>query len=158
MEEHIRKLSSLQQMLHAMGELISDWDFSNMLLTSLPKSWSMLITVVNAGLPMLTSDALITRILEEFKSRHAGSGSTVLKGSEKGQSSKDRHAGATKGNCRNCGKKGHWVKDCWEPGGDKEGQAPKWWKPQDNAKQTQERSNNNDFAFMGTDTCTAAIS
>ena len=59
MEEHIRKLCSLQQMLHTMGELISDWDFSNTLLTSLPKSWLMFITAVNAGLPMQTSGALI---------------------------------------------------------------------------------------------------
>ena len=42
--------------------------------------------------------------------------------------------------------------------GDKEGQAPKWWKSQDKAKQTQEKSTNNDFAFTSTDTCTAAIS
>src|SRR6266481_7772536 len=33
MEEHIRKLRGLQQMLHMMGELILDWDFSNTLLT-----------------------------------------------------------------------------------------------------------------------------
>ena len=59
MEEHIRKLHSLQQMLHAMGELISDQDFSNTLLTSLPKTWLTFIMAVNARLPTLTSDALI---------------------------------------------------------------------------------------------------
>jgi len=59
MEEHIRKLRGLQQTLHAMRELISDQDFSNTLLTSLPKSWLMFITAVNAGLPMQTSGALI---------------------------------------------------------------------------------------------------
>jgi len=79
----------------------------------------------------------------------------ALKGSEK-KMSNNRHASTTKGNCRNCGKKGHWVKDCWEPGGDKEGQAPKWFKSQDKAKQTQKTNNYNDFAFTGADTCTAA--
>ena len=78
MEEHIRKLRSLQQMLHAMGELILDWDFSNTLLTSLPKTWSTFITAVNAGLPTLTSDALIAWILEEYKSRQAGVRSTII--------------------------------------------------------------------------------
>ena len=68
MEEHIRKLRSLQQTLHAMGELISDQDFSNTLLTSLLKTWSTFIMAANAGLPTLTSDTLIARILEEYKS------------------------------------------------------------------------------------------
>ena len=80
----------------------------------------------------------------------------ALKGAE--QDKKSKWFGSMKGKCCNCGKKGHWVKDCWEPGGDKEGQAPKWWKSQDKAKQTQEKSTNNDFTFTSTDTCAAAIS
>src|SRR6266481_2227139 len=80
MEEHIQKLCGLQQTLHAMGELISDRDFSNTLLTSLLKSWSTFITAINAGLPTLTSDTLIMHILEEYKSQQAGSGGMALKG------------------------------------------------------------------------------
>ncbi|KAJ3473669.1 hypothetical protein NLI96_g12886 [Meripilus lineatus] len=30
-----------------------------------------------------------------------------------------------KDTCANCGKKGHWKKDCWAKGGDKEGKRPK---------------------------------
>src|SRR5882672_5029569 len=99
-----------------MGELIWDRDFSNTLLTLLPKSWWMFIMAVNAGLPILMSDALIARILEEFKSQQASSGGTALKGSKKQKKSNNRRAGSIKGTCQNCGKKGHWVKDCWEPG------------------------------------------
>src|SRR5882724_2465237 len=79
MGEHIRKLRGLQQTLHAMGELILDRDFSNTLLTSLPKSWSTFITAVNAGLPMLTSDALIARIMEELNLDRPAQGARCLK-------------------------------------------------------------------------------
>src|SRR6266481_2358223 len=105
-EEHIQKLHGLQQTLHVMGELISDWDFSNTLLMSLPKSWSTFIMAVNARLLTLMSDALIVHILEEYKSQQAGSGGMVLKGAELDKRSK--RFGTMKGKCQNCGKKGHW--------------------------------------------------
>ena len=105
MEEHIMKLCGLQQMLHTVGELILDQDFSNTLLTSLPKTWSMFIMAVNAGLLALMSDALIAWILEEYKSQQADSGGMALEGAERDKKSKQ--FGGMKGKCRNCGKKGH---------------------------------------------------
>ena len=105
MEEHVHKLRGLQQMLHMMGELISDRNFSNTLLMSLPKTWSTFIMAVSARLPTLTSDALIVRILEEYRSRLANSGGMVLKGAE--QDKKSKRYGGMKGKCQNCGKKGH---------------------------------------------------
>ena len=65
MEEHIQKLRSLQKQLHALGDLIKDCNFCNVLLTSLPGSWSTFLTAINASLPTLSSDVLITRVLEE---------------------------------------------------------------------------------------------
>ena len=65
MEEHIQKLCSFQKQLHALGDLIKDRDFCNVLLTSLPGSWSTFLTAINASLPMLSSDVLIARVLEE---------------------------------------------------------------------------------------------
>ena len=65
MEEHIWKLRSLQKQLHALSDLIKDHDFCNVLLTSLPGSWSTFLTAINASLPTLSSDVLITRVLEE---------------------------------------------------------------------------------------------
>jgi gag-polypeptide of LTR copia-type len=63
MEEHIRKLRTLQKQLHVLGDLVSDRDFCNALLTSLPGSWSTFLTAINAALPMLSSDTLIARVL-----------------------------------------------------------------------------------------------
>ena len=63
-------------------------------------------------------------------------------------------SGATKGKCNNCGKKGHWVKDCWAKGDGKEGKALKWWKGDsaknstDSTKQaTESKSPASNFAF-----------
>ena len=39
---------------------------------------------------------------------------------------KDQKGGSKrKGECHNCGKKGHWMRDCYAEGGGKEGQGPK---------------------------------
>ena len=62
--------------------------------------------------------------------------------------------GATKGKCQNCSKKGHYVKDCWVKGGGQEGQAPKWFKSKETAKQAEEK----DFAFMSKEVAYSTIS
>ena len=49
MEEHVCKLQGLGQELNDCGQLITDMDFSNTLLTSLLESWSSFITAVNAA-------------------------------------------------------------------------------------------------------------
>ena len=106
MEEHIRKLCGLYQQLSTRGQLISDEDFANTLLTSLPDTWSAFITTVNASGAPITSETLIARILDEDRVKRAGSArQTALK--VQGKRSKGGQPGATKGNCRNCGKKGH---------------------------------------------------
>jgi gag-polypeptide of LTR copia-type/Pol polyprotein, beta-barrel domain/Integrase core domain/Domain of unknown function (DUF4219)/GAG-pre-integrase domain/Zinc knuckle len=143
MEEHVRKLRGLGQELSARGQLITDTDFSNTLLTSLPDSWSSFITAVNAGGIAISSDVLIARILDEDRVRQAGSTrQTALRTQSRDDS------GATKGKCRNCGKKGHYVRDCWAQGGGKEGQAPSWYKTKN---ETAKQADENDFAFMVND-------
>ena len=48
MEEHVHKLCGLYQQLNARGQLVTDEDLANTLLTSLPESWSSFITTINA--------------------------------------------------------------------------------------------------------------
>ena len=159
-EEHIQKLRSLQKQLHALGDLIKDHNFCNVLLTSLPGSWSTFLTAINASLPTLSSDVLIARVLEEdWMHRSTHGTDTVLRVQDKRGKGHNRcnDGGTTKGKCNNCGKKGHWVKDCWAKGGGKEGQAPKWWKGEsaksstdstDSTKQaTENRGLADDFSF-----------
>ena len=47
MEEHVCKLHRLYQQLNARGQLVTDEDFANTLLTSLPETWSSFITTIN---------------------------------------------------------------------------------------------------------------
>ena len=73
MEEHMQKLCGIQQELNAWGHYISDTEFVNTLLTSLPDSWSVFITVVNASGISPSADVLIVWILNEDCTRKVGS-------------------------------------------------------------------------------------
>ena len=157
MEEHIQKLHRLYQQFNARGQMVSDKDFTNTLLTSLPDTWFTFITTVNATSGTISSEMLIAQILDEDRICHSGSTKqTMLQA--KGQ--KPEQLGATKGNCRNYRKKGNYVVDCWEKGGRKEGQVPKWWKPKtestdkDSAKQIEDA----DFAFLADDRALSSMS
>ena len=59
------KLCGIQQELNAWGNYISDTEFANTLLMSLPDSWSAFITAVNAsGIGPLAA-VLIVQVLNE---------------------------------------------------------------------------------------------
>ena len=114
----------------------------------------MFITVVNASGIGPSADVLIAWVLDEDHAQKVGSARQMaLKAQQRHKPNKD-NSGATKGKCRNCGKKGHYVKDCWAKGGSQEGQAPKWFKPKQAAKQAEEK----EFAFMSKEVAYSAIS
>ena len=99
MEEHVWKLHGLQQELNARGHYISDTEFVNTLLTSLPDSWLVFITLVNASGIGPSVDVLIARVLNEDCARKIGSArQTALKVQQRHKPKKD-DLGATKGKC-----------------------------------------------------------
>ena len=106
--------------------------------TLLPDTWSVFITTVNVSRAPITSEMLIAWILDEHCVKRAGSVQQMaLK--VQGKRLKGRQPGATKGNCQNRSKKGHYMVDCWAQGSGKEGQVLKWFKvpkEKDTAKQT----------------------
>ena len=154
MEEHMRKLHGIQQELNVRGHYISDTEFTNALLTSLPDSWSVFITAVNASGISPLADVLIAQVLDEDRARKVGLARQMVLKVQQCHKPKKDDSGATKGKCRNHSKKGHYIKDCWAKGGGQEGQAPKWFKPKETAKQAEEK----DFAFMSKEVAYSAIS
>ena len=69
MEEHGCKLHGLHQQLNARGQLISNEDFTNTLLTSLLDTWSPFIMTINTSGTAISSEVLIARILDEDRTR-----------------------------------------------------------------------------------------
>ena len=93
------KLCGIQQELNTWGNYISDTEFANTLLMSLPDSWSAFITVVNASGIGPSADVLIARVPHEDCARKIGSAwQTALKAQQCHKPKKD-DSGATKGKC-----------------------------------------------------------
>jgi hypothetical protein len=71
--EHISKLQKLQEELHLMGSLVSDEDFAMLLVSSLPESWDLYMSVYlgsKADGTTLTSHELVAILLEEDRHHH----------------------------------------------------------------------------------------
>jgi hypothetical protein len=108
-----------------MGKLISDEDYANIILASLPSSYdSDIASISNSaklGIKPLTADLLESLILDEYTRCELKKQPTA--------STKDEAFSAEvpkpKKQCSNCKKCGHVKADCWAKGGGKEGQGPK---------------------------------
>src|SRR5487761_336488 len=138
---HFEFLADLREQLAAMGKAVSDDDYTDTLLASLPASYDGPVSSMSAsaclGTKALTSEIFEQFILDEFERRQVrtkqpetkdealAADSSKRQGKGKGKD-KDR----SKVECFNCHKTGHYKSECWAKGGGKEGQGPgpKWGK------------------------------
>ena len=124
---HFEHLGALKEQLAGMGKLISDEDYANIILASLPSSYdSDIASISNSaklGSKALTADLLQDLILDEYTRRE-------LRKPQPSNSKDEAFVaeasnGKSKKRCNNCNKRGHFKADCWAKGGGKEGQGPK---------------------------------
>ena len=149
MRYHIFKFILIQEELLLIGSEVTDIEFTVALLQSLPDSWdqftqnligSQQISATPSSAGQLLSVQLYSSyevcgiLLEEYERRqeHVNSNTAfVSQGPFKGKKLPFKK-GASKSAqdqsravCHNCGKPGHYIRDCWSKGGGKEGQGPK---------------------------------
>ena len=131
--DHFTSLRTMREDLASMGESLTETDFYAIIMGSLPSSYDPYLSALNATSSVLGSqlsaDDLMLAITEEYEHRalkaKAGKKDDNAAFSADAGPSKGNKGQKKKGECHNCGKKGHWSRDCSEEGGGKEGQGPK---------------------------------
>ena len=132
--DHFSTLRTMREDLASMGESLSENDFYAIIMGSLPPSYDPYLSALNGTSSVLgthlSADDLMLSITEEyerraFKSKGGKKDDNAAFYSSDAEKGKGGSGSKRKGECHNCGKKGHWTRDFWEEGGGKEGQGPK---------------------------------
>ena len=157
--EHLNTLRTMREDLASMGESLTDADFYSIIMGSLPASYDQYLSALNATSSVLgkqlSADDLMLTLTEESERRALKS-----KGKSKEDnvafhadgSKKDKKGGSKrKGDCHNCGKKGHWTRDCYAEGGGKEGQGPKQKEKKDKEKDNKGKGKKKETAAAAKD-------
>ena len=124
---HLMNLRTLQVQLHHMGSKVPDVDFTNILVSSLPKSWDPFTTSYlgsQTGAKVLTSQQFIVIICDECNQRKAANGSTdgmetvLTAQSSKCPAKKKKAAEKEKGKraCFTCRRNNHLARGCFFKG------------------------------------------
>ncbi|TFY61298.1 hypothetical protein EVG20_g7113 [Dentipellis fragilis] len=131
---HFDDLADLREQLTAMGDTISENDYTTILLGSLPSTYDSTITAMTATAAIndkeMKPDSIVKLIMDEFE--HQGikdpKSKTDLEEAFSADAGQKKGGGARKRRdidieCFNCKKRGHVKVECWVKGGGKEGQG-----------------------------------
>ena len=121
--------------LASLGTMISEPDFSAIVLGSLPKNYDQFLSAMTTTASVLKQelnpDNLMQTIIDEFDRCSMRQGTLKEKGTDVAFFAEgvNNNCGSRKVNrdveCFNCHKKGHKKQDYWAKGGGKEGQGPR---------------------------------
>ena len=129
--EHFESLADLREQLAAMGKAISNEDYTDTLLASLPATYNTTVSSISVsaclGSKTLTAEIFEQLVINEYEQRQAKDKRMDTKDKAlSADSDKRGRKGKGKGKCGtlecyNCGKKGHYKSECWAKGGGDEG-------------------------------------
>jgi len=132
---HFEKLANTREQLASMGVSLSDTEYTNFLIGSLPTVYDSTISSITTAVKLtkkpINSDDIIILVTDEYNQRNLKSRAKSKKDEKDaafhaGGGSKGGKQGGRKDiTCHNCLKRGHVKADCWAKGGGKEGQGPK---------------------------------
>jgi hypothetical protein len=138
---HFHQLALLRDQLASLGQTITDQDYLDTMLSTIPRSYRSTISTLSGASFLtktkITADSFKAFLLDEYERRQlmekedakAGkSGKDVKDPNDEAfaaDSTKKKDKDKRKVECHNCHKKGHMKADCWAKGGGKEGQGPR---------------------------------
>ena len=111
MQDHIRQMTELFRALAEMDSPLTEEDKVVYLLASLPESFGVLVTALEASPEVPTMDVVTERLLHQERKLSDRAG--ALDEKEKALAMKGKHP-KKKGPCHHCGKMGHYKRDCWK--------------------------------------------
>ena len=122
---HFAKLANYREQLAALGETISDDQYANTLLASLPACYDMRITAITTnadetGNP-IKPERVVKLITDDYDKRLLRR-NTGSKSEDQAFTTLTQRKDQCKLECYNCKRKGHIKANCWAKGSGKEGQ------------------------------------
>src|SRR6267142_6862342 len=147
---HFEYLADLHEQLTVMGKVVTDEDYTDMLLALLLASYNGTVLSMSVSMclcmKVLTSEIFKQFILDEskhwqVKDKYVESHNEALAMESGSQKGKDKSKDKKKVECYNCHKTRHYKSECWAKGSGKEGQGPRWGKgTKDDAAPAEEKS------------------